>query len=105
MAFACSKDIGQAVWGDISGDPIPLSIGSTVPGMLSAGPSNPALLDLGTALPGYALPTLTDSEWAAFSLASLPATVQKLLWPGQQVTIGNSFVCTPVPQQFSLAVM
>lgn len=83
---ACSKDIGQAVWGNISGDPIPLFTGSRVPCVLSAGPSNSALLDLETALPGYALPTLTDSQWAAFSLISLPATVQKLLWPDQQVT-------------------
>lgn len=64
MASACSKDIGQAVWGNIFSDPIPLSTGSTVPCELSAGPSNPALLDSGTALPGYALRTLTDSQWA-----------------------------------------
>lgn len=105
MASVCSKDIGQAAWGDISADPISLSTGLAVPGVLSPGPSNLTLLDLGTALPGYALPTLTDSEWDAFSLASLPATVQKLLWPSQQVTFGNSFACTTVPQQSSLAVM
>lgn len=70
-----------------------MSTGTRLPDVQSAGPSSPFMLDLGSALPGYALPALTDSQWAAFSRASLPATVQRMLWPSQQVTVGATSPC------------